>query len=126
MALTSLVLPACRRGPDGSLPAAYRRLDVPEARLASAQAIARGEASFTRYCAICHGPRGAGDGLQSEGLVPPPTDLSQTTWRASTSPREVFFVIREGVHGTAMPSWKSLGEDEAWDLTAFVLSLGGQ
>lgn len=122
----SLVLPGCRSGVDGNLPAEYRRLQVPEARLASPEAIARGEASFARYCAICHGPRGGGDGLQSEGLVPGPTDLSQATWRASTSPREVFFVIREGVHGTAMPSWRSLGEDEAWDLTAFVLSLGGR
>jgi mono/diheme cytochrome c family protein len=31
-------------------------------------------------------------------------------------------VIREGVRGTPMPSWKALSEDECWDLVAYVLS----
>jgi hypothetical protein len=37
----------------------------------------------------------------------------------------VFYVIREGVHGTAMPSWKALPDDAIWDLVAYVLSVGG-
>jgi mono/diheme cytochrome c family protein len=28
------------------------------------------------------------------------------------------------VPGTPMPSWKALTEQEAWDMTAYVLSLG--
>jgi hypothetical protein len=45
-------------------------------------------------------------------------------WRQSTSPRRVFFAIREGLSGTPMPEWKSLSEEDAWDMTAYVLSLG--
>jgi hypothetical protein len=40
------------------------------------------------------------------------------------TPRAIFFAVREGVSGTAMPSWKSLDEAEAWDLVAFLLSVG--
>jgi mono/diheme cytochrome c family protein len=36
----------------------------------------------------------------------------------------VYFAIREGVHGTPMPAWKSLDEDATWDLVAYVLSVG--
>jgi hypothetical protein len=40
------------------------------------------------------------------------------------SPRRVYFAIREGVRGTAMPSWKSLEEGEIWDLVALLLGVG--
>jgi mono/diheme cytochrome c family protein len=59
-------------------------------------------------------------------LVPPPQDFTDPGWRATTSPRRVFFAIREGRIGTAMPSWKSLSEQDDWDLTAYVQSLAGQ
>ena len=99
---------------------------IPLDLLASPAAQRGGDVLFHRYCAICHGDRGDGHGLQSEGIDPKPRDLTSRDWRQSTSPRRVFFAIREGVHGTAMPSWKSLGETEAWELTAYVLSLAGR
>jgi mono/diheme cytochrome c family protein len=37
----------------------------------------------------------------------------------------VFFAIREGIAGTPMPAWTNLSEQDAWNLTAYVLSLGG-
>jgi mono/diheme cytochrome c family protein len=36
----------------------------------------------------------------------------------------VYFAIREGLAGTSMPAWDSLSDEEAWDVTAYVLSLG--
>jgi mono/diheme cytochrome c family protein len=44
-------------------------------------------------------------------------------WRSETTPRRFFHAVREGIHGTAMPSWKTLPDDELWDLTAYVLSI---
>jgi len=35
----------------------------------------------------------------------------------------VYFVIREGVSGTAMPAWAGLNPKETWDLVAYVLSV---
>jgi len=118
----SLVSSACG-DVDSDLPRAYRAVAVPAARLASTEALTRGGALFQKYCTLCHGVNGDGRGLQREGLTPPPRDFTDAAWRLKTSPRHVFFAIREGVATTAMPSWKSLTDDDSWDLTAYVLSL---
>ena len=118
-----LVSPGCA-DVDGDLPRGYRRIEVPAARLASAEARTHGSALFQEYCALCHGERGDGHGIRREGLTSSPRNFTDPRWRASTTPRRVFFAIREGLRGTAMPSWKSLSERDAWDMTAYVLSLG--
>jgi high-affinity iron transporter len=119
----SLTFTACRGG-DSDLPEAYRRLKVPEARLRSPEARTRGRALFAASCALCHGERGDGRGLRSSGFAKAPADFSNPAWRRQARPRRVFFAIREGLRGTPMPAWSSLSDDETWDLTAYVLSLG--
>ena len=124
IASMSLVLSACRNV-DSDLPREYRAMAVPMDVLQSPDAIRQGHDLFLRYCTLCHGVRGDGQGLQREGLQPPPRDFTDPMWRAATSPRQVFFAIREGRRSTAMPSWKSLSEGDTWELTAFILSLSG-
>jgi mono/diheme cytochrome c family protein len=119
----SLTSTACR-GPDSGLPEAYRRVAVPTARLGSPEARARGRALFVAHCAICHGERGDGHGMRSTGFAVPPANFTDPAWRRGATPRRVFFAIREGVRGTAMPSWRWLSEAQTWDLVAYVLSLG--
>ncbi len=118
-----LALPGCA-DVDRDLPRQYRRLEVPEAMLASTDARTRGGALFLQHCALCHGERGDGRGIRKEGLTRSPRDFTSPDWHRSTSPRRVFFAIREGLPGTPMPAWKSLTEQDAWNLTAYVLSLG--
>jgi mono/diheme cytochrome c family protein len=118
----SLVLPACS-GADADLPRPYRGVEVPAGLLGSAGSRPRGESLFRQNCALCHGERGDGQGLRREGLTRSPRDFTSPGWRGSTSPRRVFFAIREGLQGTPMPAWKSLSEADAWDMTAYVLSL---
>ncbi len=118
-----LALPGCG-GPDRDLPRPYRTLEVPEALLVSADARMRGGQLFREHCALCHGERGNGRGVRREGLTQPPRDFTDPVWRRSTSPRRVFFTIREGLSGTPMASWKSLSEQDAWKMTTYVLSLG--
>ena len=108
---------------DGDLPTAYRDLTVPEQRLASQDARERGRRLFQEHCVLCHGERGDGRGVRREGLSRPPRDFTDAAWRRQTSPRHVYFAIREGVRGTPMPSWKALDQDGTWDLAAYVLSL---
>ena len=121
--LMSLVSPACADA-DRDLPRPYRRLEVPATHLASSEARRRGRAMFVESCALCHGERGDGHGIRREGLTRPPRDFTDPAWRQSTSPRRVFFAIREGIKGTAMPPWRNLSDQDVWDLTAYVLSLG--
>jgi high-affinity iron transporter len=117
-----LVSPACADS-DGDLPREYRRMTIPEERLVSTDAKARGERLFLQHCALCHGERGDGRGARREGLTRSPRDFTNTVWRRSTSPRRIFYAIREGVPRTPMPNRKALSEEDAWDMTGYVLSL---
>jgi high-affinity iron transporter len=119
----SLTLAGCR-GPDSDLPKAYRRIVVPDVLLRSPEARARGQALFGANCALCHGERGDGHGQRASGFGKPPANFTDPYWRRRATPRRVFFAVREGVRGTAMPSWEWLSEDETWDLVAYVLTLG--
>ncbi len=115
----ALALSACER----DVPAAYRSVVVPVARLGDPAARQRGRELFARYCAICHGERGDGRGERRAGLSTTPRDLTDPTWQARTSSLRIFVALREGVPGTAMPSWAALSTDESWDLVAYVRSL---
>jgi mono/diheme cytochrome c family protein len=117
----SLAFSACS-GPDGELPDAYRRLPVPTERLESPDARERGRSLFLVHCALCHGDRADGHGVRQQALSTPPRDFTDRAWRSRTSPRRVFFVIREGSPGTAMPAWKTLDDAQTWDLTAYLLA----
>ncbi len=118
----ALALLACER----EVPAAYRSLPVPAARLADPTARERGAALFARYCALCHGERGDGHGERRAGLSSPPRDLTDSAWQSRTSPLRIFVALREGVPGTAMPSWAALSAEETWDLVAHVRSLAAR
>jgi mono/diheme cytochrome c family protein len=117
-----VALSGCRDR-DGDLPAAYRDLTVPGDRLASSEARERGGRLFLQHCALCHGEGGDGHGIRHEGFNRPPQDFTDPAWRHRMSPRRVYVAIREGVRGTAMPSWKTIDADDTWDLVTYVLSL---
>ncbi|HEX4954840.1 MAG TPA: cytochrome c [Thermoanaerobaculia bacterium] len=112
-------LSAC---PPNDLPAPYRRLEVPRARLGSAEARARGRELYRRHCALCHGERADGRGPR-QALSSRPADFTDGLWRQRTSARRVFWIIREGKPNTAMAGWKLLDDGETWDLVAYVLSV---
>lgn len=120
--LSILLLSTACSGSREVLPPPYDQLAVPDARLGSAQAPERGRRLFLGSCALCHGERGDGEGVRRTALSTRPRDFTDAAWRRRTSPRHVFYVIREGVHGTAMPAWKGLADDDTWDLVAFVLA----
>ncbi|MGZ5474943.1 MAG: c-type cytochrome [Thermoanaerobaculia bacterium] len=96
------------------------RETVPPQR--DAAAIARGQQLFVDHCAICHGERADGHGTRSQFLDPRPRDLTSQQWQLTHPEESVTNSIRNGVAGTAMPSWRSLSEQQIRDLTAFVKS----
>jgi mono/diheme cytochrome c family protein len=90
-------------------------LDTPET-------IERGRTLFLANCAICHGPRGLGDGPQAFLLNPRPVNLQLHV--PQHAPGEIDYWISEGVAGTGMPAWKeTLTETQRWEIVRFLQAL---
>ena len=60
-----------------------------------------------RGCANCHGAPGVGWAKWSEGLRPDPPDLKKIV--PNREPRELFWVIKNGIKMTGMPSFGLIG-----------------
>ena len=87
--------------------------------------VAKGQASFGKYCASCHGPNGAGDGPAARALNPKPRNLVTEPLKNGATPAGVFETLSTGVKGTAMVPFKHLSEEDRWALAYYVLSLRG-
>lgn len=87
---------------------------------ATAETIAAGAASYTQYCAVCHGNEGKGDGLGAAGLNPKPADFSEEHVQV-LSDGGLFWFITNGVPDSAMPPWGgALSEQQRWELVNFL------
>jgi mono/diheme cytochrome c family protein len=122
LATLQLLLSGCN---SSRLPSEYRQIPVPTTRIASLEAVQNGRGLFLEHCAICHGERGDGRGRR-RNLSSRPQDFTDPAWRSRSTPRWLFYVIREGKQGTAMAGWKTLDHRDTWDLVAYLLSLAGQ
>jgi mono/diheme cytochrome c family protein len=92
-------------------------LDDPALVKAGAKAFAQ------RGCVNCHGGPGADWAKFSEGLQPDPPDLNDVA--KVLSPAEIFWVIKNGINMTGMPSFGRIkvNDDEIWSIVAFVKQL---
>ncbi len=69
-----------------------------------------GRTLFQANCAVCHGPLALGNGPAAFTLQPRPFNLQVHVPLHPTG--EVFYWIRNGVPGTAMPPWKDAKTDD--------------
>jgi mono/diheme cytochrome c family protein len=97
---------------------------VPPANLdepATAQAGARSYSTIG--CVNCHGGPGVKWAKFSEGLKPVPADL--VAMAKARTPSELFWVIKNGVKFTGMPSFGLAGasDQDIWSIVAFVRKL---
>ena len=77
---------------------------------------------FQANCAICHGPRGLGDGPAAFTLNPRPVNLQVHVPQHAEG--ENLYWISEGVAGTGMPAWKDkLTEEQRWQLVRYLQAL---
>jgi len=76
-------------------------------------------------CANCHGAPGTQWAKFSEGLNPGPPDLSEVA--KDRSPVALFWVIKNGIRMTGMPSFAKAGaqDKDIWQIVAFVKKLPG-
>jgi len=101
---------------------------------ASPARIARAQQAYLAYCAMCHGPRGAGDGevaaalLRSNVRVP---RLDDAVAMGRVGRAGVLHIVLEGgAHvgrSNIMPEWGGLvGQSLAGDLADYVMSIPGR
>ena len=81
-------------------PLTYRRPLVPY----TATSIATGSVLYAEHCAVCHGPRGAGDGLAGLRLPRPPADLRAPHTLHHTA-GDLYWWISEGISAAGMPGF---------------------
>ncbi|MFQ6607339.1 MAG: c-type cytochrome [Fidelibacterota bacterium] len=64
---------------------------------------------YNKYCAVCHGVSGRGDGFNSYNLTPRPRDLSDRDYMKAFSSERLAEVIVQGGRGinksVIMPAW---------------------
>lgn len=82
-----------------------------------------GRALFQKSCALCHGMEGRGNGPSAKTLSTRPADFMDDKAMSQMSPFKAFNTVRLGVPGTAMASFPSFSDKEAWDLAFYVVSL---
>jgi mono/diheme cytochrome c family protein len=91
------------------------------------QSVARGSATFKRYCALCHGANGDGKGRAAVGYKPPPANLVASPYPDAYKE----LIIRKGGQAIGrspyMPPWgDELSDQQIRDLLAYLRRIRSQ
>lgn len=98
--------------------------DTPPANLEEPATVQAGAKVFlAQGCTICHGGPGVGWAKFSEGMHPDPPGLKEVV--NERTPAELFWVIKNGINMTGMPSFELAGakDEELWQIVAFLKKL---
>src|SRR4029077_16533138 len=98
--------------------------DTPPMPLDDPATVQAGARAFSeRGCVNCHGAPGVEWAKFSEGLRPDPPDLKEVA--AQLPPEQLFWVIKNGINMTGMPSFGliEVPDQEIWTIVAFVKKL---
>lgn len=74
-------------------------------------------------CAICHGTRGDGWGPLASQYDPPPRNFACDKTIAGVPAGQLFWIIRFGSPGTAMPPHPHLKDEQIWQLVLYLRQL---
>jgi len=86
---------------------------------ASAAQVIRGFCAYETHCVACHGAAGVPRQRWVSGMEPQPPYLLDAADR--WKPRELFWIVKNGIKMTGMPSWRDeLSDAQVWDLVAWL------
>ena len=91
---------------------------TPPPDMTSKANVLAGTEHFAAHCASCHGAPGVPRGDIAAGLYPRPADLRDSARRYT--PGELFWIIKNGIKMSGMPSWSDHTDDELWATVAFI------
>jgi len=86
------------------------------------EAIFQGNAGPSN-CAICHGVKGDGRGILASQYDPPPRNFSCAMTIKGVPDGQLFWIIRFGSPGTAMPPHPALKDEQIWQLVLYLRQL---
>ena len=127
----------CARGPatarkPGTADSSFAAVTFSRGRTPLALSMVTGKAAYDRYCAICHGESGGGDGFNAYNVKAAygvdPTAFSDSARMVALADAEALKAIREGGgavgKSAAMPGWgRTLSPGEVADVWRYARSL---
>ena len=93
------------------------------ADLGSQARVVAGTAHFAAHCAVCHSAPGVDAEDMADGMYPKPPVLTHVSDRYT--PGELFWILKNGIKMSGMPSWGDHGDDQLWNAVAFLEKLPG-
>jgi len=91
------------------------------------ETIIAGKIIYEKKCYYCHGIEGNGNGSVSLRLGPKPRNFTTNEYKIRSTKlgelptdKDIFRIITSGIEGTAMPSWKTLSEEERWQVIDYI------
>ena len=103
---------------DRSIAVRSKAIEVPD--LSDAALIRQGAGNYHAMCTGCHLMPGMAESEMHNGLYPQPPNLT----RERVDPKRAFWVIKNGIKASGMPSWgKSMEDRYLWGLVAFQQKL---
>jgi len=86
---------------------------------AGAAQVRAGFCAYETHCVACHGAAAVARQRWAAGMEPQPPYLLDATEKFQ--PRELFWIVRNGIKMTGMPSWRdSLSDAQTWDVVAWL------
>jgi mono/diheme cytochrome c family protein len=74
-------------------------------------------------CAVCHGENGDGKSKMGTASVPPPRDFTCHSMMKDIPDGQLFWILKNGSHGTPMISFSGLPDVETWQLIHYIRTL---
>lgn len=87
-----------------------------------------GKATYDKICAMCHGPKGKGDGPTAAVLNPKPRNHTDGAYMNALKDDYLFKIVKEGGQSVGksqlMPGWAAQIKDpDIWNVIAYIRTL---
>jgi cytochrome c oxidase cbb3-type subunit III len=100
------------------IPSLLAQTPVPKNPLGTApEVVAAGRTVYNSTCTDCHGVDGGA------GARAPELGGNRRYFRLSEA--SIFDTVKNGIHGTAMPSFPDLSDDDIWRIVVYIRNLRG-